>query len=60
MKTYLPKLLKLLLLLCHYMLRYEIQIKSFLGGAHDVAVDNALAACQILAVIVEDEMPPPS
>ena len=58
-RTYLPKLLQIVLLICKYMLRWEVQIKDALGGgAPEAAFDAALAACQALAVVLEGIIPP--
>lgn len=59
MKTYLPKLVRLMTLLCHYILRWNIQIKANLPPTAAPAVDAVLDACQILIAIVDGEIPPP-
>lgn len=59
MKTFLPKLVRLMTLLCHYILRWNIQIKGNLPAPAAPAVDAVLDACQILIAIVNDEYPPP-
>lgn len=57
-KTYLPHLVFVLKLVCRYMTRYEVQIKSHLGGGStEAAFDAALAACQILVPLVEALIP---
>ena len=58
MKTYLPKLAAILVLICRYILRWNVQIKANLPGPASAAVDAVLEACQLLLVIVEGELPP--
>ncbi len=60
-RTYLPKLLFILKVICKYMLRWEAEIKSHLGGGSaEAAFDAALAACQILVPILEGLIPNPT
>jgi len=57
MKTYLPKLLKVLTLVCRYILKYNLQIKANLPPTAGPAVDAAVEACQVLAAIVDEAIP---
>lgn len=58
-RTYLPKLLDIILLVCKYMLRWEVQIKNALGGGSaEAAFDAVLTACQAFVVILEGIIPP--
>jgi len=60
-RTYLPKLVFVLKLVCKYMQRWEAEIKSHLGGGSaEAAFDAALTACQILVPIVEALIPDPT
>jgi hypothetical protein len=60
-RTYLPKLLFILKLVCQYMLKYSAQIKSHLGGGStEAAFDAALAACQVLVPLIEALIPDPT
>lgn len=60
-RTYLPQLVFVLKLVCKYMLRWEAEIKSHLGGGStEAAFDAALAACQILVPLVEALITPPT
>lgn len=60
-RTYLPKLAFILRLVCKYMLRWQVQIKSTLGGGTAEAAFNAtLAACQVLIPILDNLIPNPS
>lgn len=60
MKTYLPKLVRLLEILCKYILRYNQQIKKNLPNNAAPAVDAVVTACQALAVIVDAQIPDPT
>lgn len=60
MKTYLPKLLKILEIVCKYILRYNVQIKKNLPSNAAPAVDAVVTACQALSVIVDAAIPDPS
>lgn len=57
MKTYLPKLLTVLTLVCRYILKYNIQIKANLPSNAAPAVDACVTACQALAAIVDTAIP---
>jgi len=58
-RTYLPHLVFILKLACRYMLRYDTQIRSHLGGGStEAAFDAALAACQVLVPLLEALIPP--
>jgi len=57
-KTFLPRLAFLLTQMCRYILRWNVQIKSYLPDTAAPAVDAALEACQILLAIVDGEIPP--
>lgn len=57
MKTYLPRLRFVLLIVCRYILRYNDKIKQNLPGSAAPAVDAALSACQILIAILDGEIP---
>lgn len=60
-RTYLPTLVFILKQVCKYMLRWEAEIKSHLGGGSaEAAFDAALTACQILIPIVEALIPDPT
>jgi hypothetical protein len=60
-RTYLPKLLFILKLVCKYMLEWQVQIKSHLGGGStEAAFDAALAACQVLVPLIEALIPDPT
>jgi len=58
MKTYLPKLARILTMVCRYILRWNIQIKANLPAPAAEAVDAVLEACQILIAIIDGELPP--
>jgi len=60
MKTYLPKLLTVLQLVCRYILKWNIQIKANLPPTAAPAVDAVVTACQTLAVIVDEAIPDPT
>ena len=60
-RTYLPALLKIIKLACKYMLRYDSQIRSHLGGgAAEAAFDACLAACQVFVPFLEAVIPDPT
>jgi len=52
MKTYLPKLVKVLTTVCRYILRWNVQIKANLPPTAAPAVDAVVEACQVLIDIV--------
>lgn len=58
MKTFLPKLSFLLIQLCRYILRWNVQIKAHLPAPAAPAVDAVLTSCQVLIAIVDGEIPP--
>lgn len=57
-RTYLPRLLTVLLITCNYVLRYKVTILKYLPGGSEPALDAVIDACSILAAIVEDQLPP--
>lgn len=57
MKTYLPKLLTILTLVCRYILRWNDKIKSNLPSEAAPLVDAVVTACQALAVYVDEAIP---
>lgn len=57
-RTFLPLLLKILLKTCNYILRYKVTIMKYLPPTAEPALDAVVTACQVLAVIVADEIPP--
>ena len=60
-RTYLPKLVFILRLVCKYMQKWETEIKSHLGGGStEAAFDAALVACQILIPLLDALIPDPS
>jgi hypothetical protein len=60
-RTYLPQLLRIIVVVCKYMLRYEDLIKSHLGGGSaEAAFDACLAACQAFVPILEGLIPNPT
>jgi len=60
-RTYLPKLVFILRVVCKYMQKWETEIKSHLGGGStEAAFDAALAACQILIPLLDALIPDPS
>lgn len=60
-RTYLPQLLFIIKLACKYMLKYDTQIRSHLGGgAAEAAFDAALAACQTFVPFLEALIPDPT
>jgi len=59
-RTFLPKLLVVLLLTCNYILRYKVTILKYLGDEAEPALDAVVSACQILSALVQEELPPDS
>jgi hypothetical protein len=60
-RTYLPMLLHIIKLACKYMLKYDVQIRSHLGGgAAEAAFDACLAACQTFVPFLEALIPDPT
>jgi len=60
-RTYLPKLLFIIKLVCKYMLRWDTEIRSHLGGgATEAAFDAVLAACQVFVPLLEALIPDPT
>jgi len=57
-RTYLPKLLTIMLLACNYVLRYKVTILKWLPPNSEPALDAVIDACSILAAIVEDTLEP--
>lgn len=57
MKTYLPKLLTILTLVCRYILRWNDKIKGNLPPEAEPLVDAVVTACQALAVYVDEAIP---
>jgi len=58
MKTYLPKLSLILLLVCRYILRWNVQIKANIPEESAPLVDAVLAACQALEIVVVEAIGP--
>jgi hypothetical protein len=56
-KTYLPRLLYLLRILCKYIARYEVVIKHFLPSTKHALVDAVMLACSTLSEAVAEEIP---
>jgi hypothetical protein len=60
-RTYLPKLLFIIKLVCKYMLRWDTEIRSHLGGGSaEAAFDSVLAACQVFVPFLEALIPDPT
>jgi hypothetical protein len=60
-RTYLPFLLQIIKHACRYMLKYDTQIRSHLGGgAAEAAFDACLAACQTFVPFLEALIPDPT
>ncbi len=60
-RTYLPKLLFIIKLVCKYMLRWDTEIRGHLGGgATEAAFDAVLAACQVFVPLLEALIPDPT
>jgi len=60
-RTYLPQLLRIILIVCKYMQKYEQLIKAHLGGGSaEAAFDACLAACQAFVPILEGIIPDPT
>lgn len=60
-RTYLPQLLRIIVIVCRYMQRYEALIKSHLGGGSaEAAFDAVLAACSAFVPILEALIPDPT
>lgn len=57
-RTYLPKLLTVLLITCNYILQYKITIMKYLPPTAEPALDAVVTSCQVLAAIVSEEIPP--
>jgi len=55
-RTYLPKLLTVMLLACNYIGRYRVTILKWLPPNSEPALDAVVDACAILAAIVEDTL----
>jgi hypothetical protein len=55
-RTYLPKLLTVMLLACNYIGRYRVTILKWLPSNSEPALDAVVDACAILAAIVEDTL----
>jgi len=60
-RTYLPRLLFILRLVCHYIQRWESQIRGALpDGAAQTALTAVVTACEAMEAILESEIPPKS
>ena len=57
MKTYLPKLLKILVLVCGYILRWQKQLKENIPEEHWPKLDAVVTACEALEAVVEPLVP---
>lgn len=57
-RTYLPKLLTVLLITCNYILRYKVTIMKYLPPTAEPALDAVVTSCQVLSAIVSEEIPP--
>lgn len=51
-RTYLPKLLLILRLLCGYISRYRERIETFIGPENVAALDAVVAACEAMEAIL--------
>lgn len=59
LRTYLPKLLFLLRLVCKYIRRYEDAIRDNLpSDAARTALSAVIVACEAMEVILEEVIPP--
>lgn len=57
-RTYLPKLLFVVKVVCKYMLKWDDLIRPNLGGGStEAAYDAVLAACQVLIPLLEAIIP---
>lgn len=58
-KTYIPQLVKILLLVCSYLRRYESQIKKALGPGSAAYITAILTACdglrELAAIFLDDD-----
>lgn len=57
-RTYLPKLAAILLLVCNYIGKYRETILKYLPEGSETQVDAVLVACEALHIIVQSELPP--
>lgn len=57
-RTYLPKLLLILRLVCNYIGRYRETILKYLPEGSETALDAVTTACEALEIIVAAEIPP--
>lgn len=57
MKTYLPKLLKILRLVCGYILRWKQQLKNHIPEEHWPKLDAVVTACEALELVIEPLTP---
>lgn len=56
-RTYLPKLLTVLLITCNYILRYKVTIMKYLPPSAEAALDAVVTSCEVLSAIVAAELP---
>ena len=57
LRTYLPKLLFIMRLLCSYIRKYREKIDNAVGPTHTAKVDALVTACEVLEAVVETLVP---
>lgn len=57
MRTYLPKLLKILRLVCSYILRWKQKIQEHIPEEHWPKLDAVVTACEALEAVVDPIVP---
>ena len=56
-RTYIPKLVRMLLFLCTYLGRYRATLLSYLPEGSDVLVDAVIDACTALELVAQAQLP---
>jgi hypothetical protein len=56
-RTFIPKLVRMLLVLCTYLGRYRITILTYLPEGSDVLVDDVIVACRALEAVAAAVLP---
>lgn len=57
-RTYLPKLVAILLLMCGYIGRYRITILKYLPEGSEPLLTAVEVACEALRIVAEGQLPP--